>query len=113
MRLLALMLALGCTPQPTTVAECAQLSDATEREQCRYDFVAPLVGDPEALDQALAQIEDPQSRDLLLLRLAIAHPQTARHLCERVSTSGAQEKCQQVLGRPHLGTVRQPPRDAP
>ena len=69
------------------------------------------MGDTKALDAALADIAEPESRDLLLLRLAIAEPQKAGRLCERVTTPGADEKCRQVLGRPHLQTTPKPPKD--
>ena len=110
-RVMLLTLLLACQPEPTNVAECAQLGDAAAREECRYGFVAPLVGDTKALDAALADIAEPESRDLLLLRLAIAEPQKAGRLCERVTTPGADEKCRQVLGRPHLQTTPKPPKD--
>ena len=45
------------------------------------------------------------------VRLAIAEPQKAGRLCERVTTPGADEKCRQVLGRPHLQTTPKPPKD--
>ena len=109
---LALLLALGCA-EPDTVAGCAGLRDATAREECRYRLVAPLTGDAAALDAALDAIEDPASRDLLLLRLAIAEPARASRQCARVTTDGAAEKCTQVLGRPHLSTTRKPPRRPP
>jgi hypothetical protein len=106
----ALLLALACTPEPTTVAECAQLGTPAEVEDCRFRLVQPLVGDDKALDAALAEIDDPGSRDLLLLRLAISDPPRAGRLCRKVETEGAKARCQQVLGRPHLSTTRQAPK---
>lgn len=100
-------------PDPETLADCAQLSEIAAREECRYTFVAPLVGDTKALDAALAEIPEAESRDLLLLRLAIAEPRKASKLCERVTTPGAGERCRQVLGRPHLQTTPRPPKDPP
>ena len=110
---------LGCS-EPKTLADCAGVRDAAEREECRFQMVRPLLPDPndpkpdykalkKGLDAALAAIDDPRSRDLLLLRLAIASPSTAGFLCNKVETDGARQKCQQVLGRPHLGTVRKAP----
>lgn len=106
-------LAACSEPEPEALADCAALSDVGEREECRYGFVAPLVGDTKALDAALAQIPEVESRDLLLLRLAIAEPRKAKKLCERVTTPGAEERCRQVLGRPHLQTTPRPPKDPP
>jgi hypothetical protein len=105
----ALLLLLACEAEPVTVAECARLGSRAEIEDCRFRLVAPLVGDDQALDAALADIPDPASRDLLLLRLAIADPPRAGRLCKRVETDGAETRCRQVLGRPHLSTTRRPP----
>lgn len=114
-----LLLLLACS-DPKTVAECAGLRDETAREECRFKLLEPLLPDPNhpapdrkafqsALDEALGDIDDPRSRDLLLLRLAIASPSTAGFLCTKVQTEGARLRCQQVLGRPHLGTVPKAP----
>ena len=108
---LALLLALACVPEPTTVAGCAALGTPAEVEDCRFAMVRPLIGDSDALDDAIAGIPEAMSRDLLLLRLAIADPPRAGRLCRKVETEGAVARCQQVLGRPHLSTTRRPPRE--
>lgn len=108
--MLALGLALASCAQPTTVAGCGDLGDAAEREDCRWRLVEPLAGDDAALAAALAEVTPAESRDLLLLRLSIAHPTRAGAFCRQVTTPGAQEKCKQVLGRPHLGTAPRNPR---
>ncbi len=111
MILLALLVA--CQGEPETVAECARLRTEAAVEDCRLRLIKPLVDDPAALDAALADIDDPRSRDLVLLRLAIDDPQRAGRLCEKVETEGAQDRCRQVLGRPHLRTTRRPPEAPP
>ena len=104
----------GCgEPEPSNLGECVQLSTVAAREECRYGFVLPLVEDSKALDAALAQIPEVESRDLLLLRLAIAEPRKAARYCKRVTTPGAEERCRQVLGRPHLQSTPKPPQDPP
>jgi hypothetical protein len=111
-RTLLLALVSACAGAPDTVAGCAALADAAAQEDCRYRLVGPLVGDTTKLSAALAEVRasaSPQSHDLLLLRLAIDAPAQAGALCQQVQTEGAREKCQQVLGRPHLGTTRRPP----
>jgi hypothetical protein len=111
---LGLALLAACGGAPTQPADCAALRDPAAQEECRHALVAPLLGDPAALDAALSEVRasaSPQSHDLLLLRLAIDAPERAHALCTRVSTEGAAEKCRQVLGRPHLGTTRRPPTD--
>ena len=118
MILLALML-LAC--QPGTLEGCAKISNEAAREECRYSLALQAVlpdgadGDVDAaaLKKTLAAIDDPLSRDLLLLRLAIAAPTEGARLCMQVSTEGAKQKCQQVLGRPHLGTTRKAPEPPP
>ena len=112
------MLAVACgTHSPATIGECAGIPSAADRETCRYELLQPAVAaarvDEDTLDAGLAEIGDVTSRDLVLLRLAIAAPKHAATLCGRVRTAGAEEKCRQVLGRPHLGTERRAPKPAP
>ena len=112
-------LLVGCSggPAPTHIGECGRLSTPHEVESCRYDMLQPVVSGPrldaDALDDGLKEIADDTSRDLVLLRLAIAAPKHAGTLCKRVRTAGASEKCRQVLGRPHLGTERRAPKPPP
>ncbi len=105
----ALVLAAGCSTPPASLEDCASVSDPAQREACHYERVLPLLDDPPSLDAALARVNDSASRDLLLLRLAIADPKRAAALCTRVASTGAKERCRQVLGRPHLQSVRRPP----
>lgn len=96
---------VGCTtPEPERLADCDGVEDATAREDCRLGFAAALADDREALEAAIETIEDPTSRDLLRLRLAVQDPARAGWLCEGVVTEAAQTRCRQVLGRPHLQT---------
>ena len=78
---------------------CQTTSENTERW-------TPLLGDWEQFDEQLQTIDDPVSRDLLLLQLAVQKPRHSTELCKRVQTSGAEEKCRQVIGRPHLTIPR-------
>ena len=66
----------------------------------------PLLGDWAAFDRQLQTIDDPLQRDLLLLQLAVLSPRHAPALCKRTESQNAQEKCRQVVGRPHLGSAR-------
>ncbi|NOY27061.1 MAG: hypothetical protein GXP62_14420 [Oligoflexia bacterium] len=96
--------ALGCASAPSTVADCARIADLQQREECRFTLASALLDQPGQLDQALADIDSVESRDLLLLRLAVADPPRASRLCAQVTTTGARQKCRQVVGRPHLST---------
>jgi len=116
---LLVVLSASCTggSPPAHIGECGRLSTPAEVETCRYEMLQPTVSGPrvdtEALDAGLKEIGDDTSRDLVLLRLAIAAPKHAGRLCDRVRTEGASEKCSQVLGRPHLGTERRAPKPPP
>ena len=103
----------GCTPAPEVLVDCDTIADPTQRENCRFEMVQPLMDDPDALIAALDQVVDPASRDLLLLRLATSNPKLNSTLCREAATAGAQERCQQVLGRPHLSTTRRHPEGTP
>jgi hypothetical protein len=104
--LLAWVLWLGCgRPEaPAELAACSALADLTAREDCRLKLLEPLFEskDAGAFQRALDALEDPASRDLVRLRLAIRDPNRGGRLCEQVETKPAQRKCRQVLGRPHL-----------
>jgi len=89
------------------MADCEATGDPTAREDCRFTLAQGLLDQPEALQAALAQVSEPDSRDLLLLRLAVAAPARSGPLCAQVQSAPARDKCRQVLGRPHLST--QPP----
>ncbi len=92
------------------LAGCDGMGDPIAREECRYDNVKPLVKDDAALRAAVDTIPDPASRDLLLLRLAFDQPERAQALCTMVKTPAVREKCDKVVGRPHLAG---PPRPSP
>ena len=65
----------------------------------------PLLGDWKAFDEQLdveKKTLDSTTIDLLLLDLAVQEPIFAFELCKKVQTEQAKEKCQQVIGRPHL-----------
>lgn len=101
--------AAGCGAPPATLGECAALADPAAADACALDLALPLVDDPPALAAALATLPSAAARDLLLLRLAVHRPTRAGPICALVETPGAREKCQQVLGRPHLGSTPRPP----
>lgn len=96
---LILLWACGADRAPG-LAGCTSLSGA-EREECRFVEARKLVDQPEALDAGLVDLE-PLARDLLLVRLAMDTPTASAVLCGRVSTDVGRQRCQQILGRPHL-----------
>ena len=89
---------------------CAGLEDERARQDCRFEAAAALAHDEAALDAALDDIEDDGLHDLLVLRLVARAPAQAEGLCLRVRTPVAKEKCDHVMGRPHLVTPAKGPR---
>lgn len=106
MKVLALVgvaLALGCgLGTPDTFEGCAAIRDGIEREECRFLQAQRLSADPAALAAALATLSDATGRDLLLVRLAMDAPDKSDALCGQVTTPAGKQRCQQILGRPHL-----------
>jgi hypothetical protein len=98
----------GRPPETPDLAACSAMADMTAREDCRLKAIEPLFHskDQAAFERAVASLEDPASRDLVRLRLAIDDPAHGGKLCEQVETKAAQRKCRQVLGRPHLRAPR-------
>ena len=94
-------------------SNCADVSDPVQRENCWFDAISTAwVQDPEAATRAIREIGSVESRDLVRLRLAIDNPSRTALLCRDTETQAAQEKCKQVLGRPHLRAVPKPPEAA-
>ena len=56
----------------------------------------------DAYSQWKSTQSSPQSADLLLLRAAVQRPHNGMTFCGLTTTKTAQEKCRQVIGRPHL-----------
>ncbi len=76
---------------------------------CRFEraLAALAAGNEAGMHEEIAKITDPLEQDLVRLRVATADPAGAATLCNDVTTDFARQKCQQVLGRPHLqGTPR-------
>ncbi len=90
--------------------DCASVEDGVQREECLFQEAVLLSGDRASLENYIFQIEDPASQDLLRLRLAVRDPATNQWLCDTVSTRSAQDRCRQVVGRPHLQGHSQEPR---
>lgn len=96
--LLGGILLLGCAG-----GDC-EAKAGRAREECRYEQVKALEGD--ALAAALDRIPEEASRDLLVIRLAVDHPERAVALCTLARTAVGRGKCDRVVGRPHLGGAR-------
>jgi len=82
--------------------DCSSIDDGVQREECFFQEASLLEGDRGALSDYIQRIEDPSSQDLLRLRLAVRDPSKNQWLCDDVSTRSAQDRCRQVVGRPHL-----------
>ncbi len=95
-------LLLGGCGRPPGVAGCATIGRVVDREECRYVEVKALVADDVALRAGLAAIPEDTSRDLLLSRLAVDDPARAAAFCAQIRTAPFRERCDRVLGRPHL-----------
>ena len=90
----------ACVGAPESLADCDAMRDANERTQCRASL---LTGQPvDALQAALAGIEDPDEHDLLLVELAVADTTLGPALCPGTRSPYGARQCEQVLGRPHL-----------
>ncbi len=76
-----------------------------QSKELELDEYSALMSDWQSFDETVSTMEVTQ-RDLLLLRLAVQHPSQSAHLCNRVQTQNAIEKCKQVIGRPHLTTPK-------
>jgi len=87
-------------------SDCDSISDAVQREECLFQQATLLGDDKASIKHYIAQITDPSSQDLLRIRLAVRNPGRLQWLCEDVSTRSAQDRCRQVVGRPHLQQMK-------
>ena len=84
-----LALLLGCDP-----------CDA----DCRFMRARATFGKDDAATLAeIAAVDDPVERDMVRLRLAAIDPTRGGFLCRDASTDYGKARCEQVVGRPHLG----------
>ncbi len=74
------------------------------------DTLQQLASSPEQLERFTNTLPAEQ-QDLLLLTLAVRNPQKANTFCKKVRSQTAKEKCQQVIGRPHLQLSEPQPND--
>ncbi len=101
-------LLVACTLGVVENGDCARIPEGRAKEDCRYALARTHADDPAKLDAALDAIEDENARDMVLLRLAVDLPSRAPELCRRTRTPLGKDKCEKVVGRPHLGGVRGP-----
>lgn len=85
---------------------CGAIEDPAVKADCQFQVALPHVSDPAALERDMRGVRDDSSRDLLLLRLMVAVPQSAPDLCQRVRTPEARGKCEHLVDRPHLTQPR-------
>ena len=83
---------------------CSSQSEWTD------DTLEKLAAEPALLETTLTN-HPVDTQDLLLLTLAIRNPSEAGRFCKKVTTDAAKEKCQQVIGRPHLQLSKPQPSD--
>jgi hypothetical protein len=99
-------IAAGCSDPPSTMPGCATNHGEEDRENCYFRIAQGLVDDQAAMTAAVSTIPDPQSRDLLRLRLAIQDPVRLAWLCEAAEGEEGRKRCRNIVSRPHL---RKPP----
>jgi len=98
----------GCTTAPTTITECADVSDATQREDCYLDVASTLKDNRADLSAAVREIPNRNSRDLLRLRLAVLDPVKLGWICNGAEGKHAIQRCENIVHRPHL--MKPPPK---
>ena len=103
--LLAALLA-ACSFGVVEDGDCARIPEGRARDDCHYALARTHAEDAARLDAVLSGMSDPAARDMVLLRLAVDLPARAPELCGRITTPAARDKCDKVVGRPHLGGVR-------
>ncbi len=84
---------------------CATECDA----DCRFERAKLTLSTDKAATLAeLRAVADPVERDMVAMRLAQVDPTQAGYLCAEVTTAYGLTRCEQVVGRPHLGATPAP-----
>ncbi len=94
----------GVSQEVTDSTDCASITDWQDQIECVYAKAELEIDNPDTLRTELETLSEPADRDLVLYRLAVNHPERAQDFCGQTTTRAYQDKCTQVLGRPHLGT---------
>lgn len=82
------------------LGDCESQPPGTAQEDCR---LAVLMGlDVAQAAQAIGNVPDPASRDLLRVRLVVQDPRRFGTLCADVDHEGSRDWCREVVDRPHL-----------
>lgn len=63
-------------------------------------------GDMAAVEAEIGALPDPMARDMLRVQLATVNPARGATLCQGVTTPYGKSKCQEVIGRPHLQSIK-------
>lgn len=74
--------------------------EGRDRDACWYEQAKAATA--ETLPGVLDGVDDPATRDLLVLRLAVDRPEDAVRLCTLARTPAGRDKCSKVVGRPHM-----------
>lgn len=89
----------------TPIERCSRIDDQRARDDCR---VAIVDADGVSVEEAMAiidQVESPESRDIVRLRLVVRDPTIARETCPEMEGAKAREWCTRIVKRPHLSTA--------
>ena len=109
---------LGCESENESIevtdsTDCSIIEDWQDQHECVYAKALMQVDDPQAMNAEISTLSEPTDQDMIFYRLAFNHPERAQEFCSQTQTRAFVEKCQQVLGRPHLGTKPRPKADHP
>jgi hypothetical protein len=77
---------------------------AGDSGESAYRDASAVVDDPAKLDAVLAAVPDDATRDMVVYRLAVDHPDRARSFCARMTTP-LKQKCDNIVARPHIPTA--------
>ena len=98
---------LWCGCSPSTPRDCADRADPGARDRCLQQLLAQGELEASAAREALPLATDPAIRDLLLLRLVLLEPWSAKELCSEMKAERARSWCRDVHARPHIWKGRQ------
>jgi len=85
-----------------SLSDCDGIEDPAEQTDCRREVLLSVAEEPDEIRAAIAQARDPETRDMLRIRLVVRDPETSEELCPQMEADQARKWCADLEGRSHL-----------
>ncbi len=94
----------SCTNKNRSAADCSQLSQGEERDDCWSTHILELVkkNEKQAIKVVEEQVESQQIKDFIWLQITREYNPATRKYCAKIQDKALAKRCQTLVSRPHL-----------